>query len=64
MLDVKQPEPALLTHRQRDEAAKLDKLRFGEVRMEPVPERVGRLEAPGDGLGVGQGGLLALPEAL
>src|SRR5919107_6190294 len=52
VVDVEQPQPALLAERQRDRAPELDELRLAEVRVHPPPERVVGLEAPGDRLGV------------
>jgi hypothetical protein len=54
MLDVEEPQPALLTHRQGDEAAELDQLWLGEVPVEPVPQRVVGVQPPRDRLRVGQ----------
>jgi len=62
VLDVQQPQPALLAHRQGDEAAELHELRLGEMPVQPLPERVVGVEPPGDRLRVGQGRLLAFAE--
>jgi hypothetical protein len=40
VLDVEQPQPALLAHRQGDEAAELDQFGLGEVLVQPLPQRV------------------------
>src|SRR5689334_8595578 len=63
MLDVEQPQPALLAHSQGDEAAELDELGLAEVPIEPLPERVVGIEMPRDRLGIGECGLLALAVA-
>src|SRR5690349_3449673 len=60
MLDVEQAQPALLAHGERDEAAELDELGLAEMAMQPCPERLVGIEMPGDRLGVGERGLLAL----
>src|SRR5208282_6626957 len=54
MLDIEGAEPALLTHGNGDEIAELDDLRGAEMPVEPIPQRVVRLEVPGDRFGVGQ----------
>jgi hypothetical protein len=64
VLDVEEPQPALLAHGQRDEAAKLNQLRLGEVLVKPIPERVVGVQPPGDRLRVGEGGLLPVSQAL
>src|SRR5919199_359003 len=64
VLDVEQPQPALLAECQADRAAELDELRLAEVRVHPLPEGVVGVQAPRDRLGVGQGGPLALVEAV
>src|SRR4051794_14038383 len=64
VVDVEQPQPALLAERQADRAAELDELGLAEVRVHPIPEGVVGLEPPGDRLGVGERRLLALVEAL
>ena len=63
MVDVEQPQPALLAHRQRDEAAELDQLGLGEVGVQPLPERVIGVEPPGNRLCISQRCLLPLAEA-
>src|SRR4051812_31072681 len=64
VLDVEQPQPALLAERQRDRAAELDELRLAEVRVHPLPEGVVGLQPPGDRLGVRERRPLALVEAI
>src|SRR6516225_6596221 len=61
VLDVEQPQPALLAHCQGNEAAKLDQLGFGEMLVETFPEHIDGLQPPCNRLCVGQGGLLAVP---
>ena len=60
MLDVQRSEPALLTHRNGDEIAYLDKFRLAEVLMQAVPQLVAGREIPGDRFGLSQRCLLAL----
>ena len=60
VIDVEQPQPALLAERQADHAAELDQLRLAEVLVHAVPERVVGVEVPGDRFGIGQRRLLAL----
>src|SRR5579872_4146780 len=62
MLDVQQPQPALLAHGQGDEAAELDQFRLGEVLVQPLPQRVVGVQPPRDRLRVGQRRLLAFGE--
>src|SRR3954453_21689151 len=52
VLDVEQPQPALLAKGQADRAAELDELGLGEVRVHPLPERVVGVEPPGNRPGV------------
>jgi hypothetical protein len=37
MLDVEQPQPALLAEGQGDKTAQLDQFRFGEMQVQPLP---------------------------
>src|SRR6266853_6962178 len=60
VVDVEQPQPALLPHGERDEAAQLDQLGLAEMPVEPIPERIIGVQVPGDYLGVGKRRLLAL----
>src|SRR5262245_37438527 len=64
VVDVEQPQPALLAQRQPDHATELDQLGFVEVLVHALPERVIGRGVPGDRLGVGERGLLALVVAL
>src|SRR4051794_23291437 len=64
VVDVEQPQPALLAERQADRAAELDELGLAEVRVHALPERVVGLEPPGDRLGVRERRPLALVEAI
>ncbi len=64
MLDIKQPQPALLAHGQRDEAAQFDQLGFGEVLVQPRPQLVGGFQPPGNGFRISQSGLLTPTEPL
>src|SRR5258708_38650158 len=59
MLDVQGAEPLLLAQRDGDEVTKLDQLRLTEVLAQPLPEGVVGLEAPDDGVGIGERRLLA-----
>jgi hypothetical protein len=60
MVDVEQPDPTLLAHREGDEAREFDQLLLTELGVQPLPEGVVGIQPPGDRLGVGQRGLLAL----
>src|SRR5262245_3438884 len=60
MVDVEKPQPALLSHGERDEATELHELGLGEVRVQALPEAVVGIEPPRDRLGVSERGLLAL----
>ena len=60
MLDIEQPQPALLSQREPDHAAELDQLRLAEMPVHALPERIVGIEMPGDRLGIGQRRLLAL----
>src|SRR5690242_12970437 len=60
MIDVEEAEPALLPEREADHAAELDQLRLVEMPVHPFPERVVRIEVPGDRFRVGKRRLLAL----
>src|SRR6185503_10477456 len=60
VVDIEQPQPALLPHRERDKAPQLDQLRLAEMPAQPVPEPVVRIQPPGDRLGVGERRLVAL----
>src|SRR5262245_44678661 len=62
VLDVQKPEPALLAHRERDEATELDELGLGEMLVKALPERVVGVEPPRDRLGVRERRLLAVGE--
>ncbi|HMH93807.1 MAG TPA: hypothetical protein VK586_22340, partial [Streptosporangiaceae bacterium] len=62
VLDVEQPQPALLAHRQGNEAAELDQFGLGEVPVQPLPQRVIRIQPPGDRLRVGQRRLLPVAQ--
>src|SRR5580693_4074197 len=62
VLDVQEPQPALLAHRQSDEAAELDQLGLGEVLVKPLPQRIVGVQVPGDRLRVGQRRLLAFAQ--
>ena len=53
MLDVEQPQPALLPERQTDHAADLDQLGLAEVPVQAVPKRVVCVEMPDDRFGIG-----------
>src|SRR5689334_5644008 len=64
VVDVEQAQPALLAERQPDHAPELDELRLVEVPVHTLPEGVVRRRMPGDRLGVGERGLLALVVAL
>ena len=58
-------QEALLAERQRDEVAKLDELRLGEVLMQAAPEIVvGQAGIPGDGHRPGERGALTVVELL
>src|SRR6266571_243845 len=62
--DAQRADPALLAAGEGDEVAQLDDLRLGEVGVQALPEGVvGQVGVPGDRLGVGQRGALALVEA-
>jgi hypothetical protein len=50
----------LLPHGERDEAAQLDELGLGEMRVEALPEPVVGFQPPGNGFGVGERRFLAL----
>src|SRR5712691_2438848 len=63
VLDVEQPQPALLSHGERDEAAQLDQLRLAEVPVHPFPERVVSVDVPSDRFGISERRFLALVEA-
>src|SRR5882672_2676835 len=60
VVDVEQPQPALLPHGERDEAAQLDQLGLAEMPVEPVPERIIGVQVPGDCLGIRKRRLLTL----
>src|SRR6266545_2492664 len=63
--DAQRADPALLAAGEGDEVAQLDDLRLGEVAVQALPEGVvGQVGVPGDRLGVGQRGALALVEAV
>src|SRR4051812_10710015 len=64
VVDVEHPQPALLSEREPDHAAELDELGLAEVLVHAIPERVVHVEAVGDRLGIGEGGLLPLVVAL
>src|SRR6476661_2481125 len=46
VLDVQQPQPALLSHRKRDKAAELDQLGFAVMPVQAIPKRIVGLEPP------------------
>src|SRR5258708_7712038 len=60
VVNVEQPQPALLPHGERDEAAQLDQLGLAEMPVEPVPERIIGVQVPRDCLGIRKRRLLAL----
>jgi hypothetical protein len=62
MLDIEEPQPALLAHREGDEAAELDQFWFAEVPVEPLPEGVVGVQPPRDRLRVGERRLFAFAE--
>src|ERR1700722_18746184 len=62
VLDVQEPQPALLAHGQGDEAAELDQFRLGEMPVKPVPQLIAGVQVPRDRLRVGQRRLLAFGE--
>ena len=64
VIDVEQPQPALLAERQPDHAAQLDQLGLTEVRVQAVPERVVGVHPPRDRLGVRERRLLPVVEAV
>src|SRR6478609_2665116 len=60
MLDIEEPQPALLPEREADHAAELDQLRLAELLVHAVPERIVGGEMPGDRLGIRKRRLLPL----
>src|SRR3954462_15996733 len=60
MLDVEEPQPALLPEREADHAAELDQLRLAELPVHAIPEGIVGVEMPGDRLGICERRLLAL----
>jgi hypothetical protein len=64
MFYVQQPQPALLTEGERNEAAKLHQLRLAEMPVQPCPQVVIVRQVPRDCLRIGQSGLLPLVETL
>src|SRR5467141_891707 len=60
VVDIEQPQPALLPHGERDEAAQLDQLGLVEMPVEPFPERIIGVQVPGDCLGIRKRRLLPL----
>ena len=60
VLDIEQAQPALLSHGQGDEIPDLDQLRLAEMLVQARPEGVVHRQIPGNGLGIGERGLLAL----
>src|SRR5215831_600222 len=60
VIDVEEPQPALLAEREPDHAAELDQLGLGEVLVHAVPERIVGFAAPDDRLGIGERRLLSL----
>src|SRR5437879_5414001 len=60
VVDIEQPQPALLPHGERDEAAQLDQLGLVEMPVEPFPERIIGVQVPGDRLGIRKRRLLPL----
>jgi len=59
VFDIEQAQPALLAHRQCDEAAEFDELRLGKMFMEPLPKAVVGIKMPGDRFGIGKRGFLS-----
>jgi hypothetical protein len=62
VLDVEQPQPALLAEGERDEAAKFHQFRLGEIAVQALPAGVVVRQLPGDGLRVGERRLLPAVE--
>src|SRR5882672_728033 len=60
MIDIQQPQPALLAKGQADHATELDQFRFAEVRVHALPESIVGRRVPGYRLRVRKGGLLSL----
>src|SRR5882762_10127682 len=60
VVDIEQPQPALLPHGERDEAAQLDQLGLVEMPVQPFPERIIGVQVPGDCLGIRKRRLLPL----
>ena len=60
VLDIEEPQPALLAKRQTDHAAEFDKLRFIEMPVHAIPKSVVGVEMPGDCLGIGERRFLPL----
>ena len=59
VFDIEQAQPALLAHRQCDEAADFDELRLGKMFMEALPKAVVGIKMPGDRFGIGKRGFLS-----
>src|SRR5712691_1363139 len=62
MLDVEQPQPALLAEGQRDEAAEFHQFRLGEMTVQTLPAGIIVRQSPRDGLRVGERRLLPVAE--
>ena len=60
VIDVQEPQPALLAEREADHAAELDQLRLAEVAVQAIPEGIIGVEMPGDRLGIGERRFLPL----
>src|SRR6185436_403910 len=54
VIDVEQPQPALLAEGEADHAAELDQLGLAEMPVHALPEGVVGVEMPRDRLGVGE----------
>ena len=60
MIDVQQPQPALLPQRQADRAPQFYEFLLVEVLVLPIPEGVVRVESPDDGFCIGECCFLAV----
>jgi len=60
VLDVQQPQPALLAHGECDETAELDQLRLGKMFIQSLPERIIGIQMPGNRFGIGKCCLLPI----
>src|SRR5438552_6385546 len=63
VVDVEQPQPALLPHGEGDGAAELDELGLAEMPLQTFPERIVGIEMPGDRLGIRERCFLAVVAA-